>query len=67
MFLPVKELHQQMDSRDVPKEKPKKPDHLIQGPAAGEGLHNRLQCQGWTNSVPLGKNFSFSFTVPQFL
>ncbi|XP_047951404.1 uncharacterized protein LOC125196814 [Salvia hispanica] len=45
-FLSVKELHQQMDSRDVPKEKPKKPDHLIQGPAAGEGLHNRLQCQG---------------------
>ncbi|KAG6427976.1 hypothetical protein SASPL_112224 [Salvia splendens] len=46
MLLPVKELHQQMDSRDVPKEKPKKLDHLIQGPAAGEGLPSRLQCQG---------------------
>ncbi|KAL1548692.1 hypothetical protein AAHA92_16895 [Salvia divinorum] len=45
-FLSVKELHQQMDSQDIPKEKPKKPDHLIQGPAAGEGLPNRLQCQG---------------------
>lgn len=50
MFLPVTELHQLMDSRDVTKEKPKKLDHLIQGPAAGEGLPSRLQCQGWTNS-----------------
>lgn len=52
MLLSVKELHQQRDFRDVPKEKPKKPDHLIFGPAAGEGLPDRLQCQGWTDSVP---------------
>ncbi|KAG6435671.1 hypothetical protein SASPL_100546 [Salvia splendens] len=33
------------DFQDVPKEKPK-PVPLIQGPAAGEGLSDRLQCQG---------------------
>lgn len=36
-LLSVKELHQQRDFQDVPKEKPK-PVPLIQGPAAGEGL-----------------------------
>ncbi|XP_057807389.1 uncharacterized protein LOC131022039 isoform X2 [Salvia miltiorrhiza] len=46
MLLPVKELHQQRDFQDVPKEKPKKSNHLIQGPAAGEGLADRLQCRG---------------------
>ncbi|KAG6432361.1 hypothetical protein SASPL_103937 [Salvia splendens] len=44
-LLSVKELHQQRDFQDVPKEKPK-PVPLIQGPAAGEGLSDRLQCQG---------------------
>ncbi|KAK6260821.1 hypothetical protein QQP08_002143 [Theobroma cacao] len=31
---------------DVPKKNGKKFDHLVLGPAAGEGLPNRLQCQG---------------------
>ncbi|KAI3444697.1 hypothetical protein Pfo_001362 [Paulownia fortunei] len=45
-MLSVKELHQQTNLRDVHKEKPKKFDHLILGPAAGQGLPDRLQCQG---------------------
>ncbi|KAH6789551.1 polyphosphatidylinositol phosphatase [Perilla frutescens var. frutescens] len=47
-LLPVKELHQQRDFGDVRNEKPKpkKLDHLSLGPAAGEGLPDRLQCQG---------------------
>ncbi|KAL1543421.1 hypothetical protein AAHA92_20396 [Salvia divinorum] len=45
-LLSVKELHQQRDFQDVSKEKSKKPYPLIQGPAAGEGLSDRLQCQG---------------------
>ncbi|XP_022757066.1 uncharacterized protein LOC111304612 isoform X1 [Durio zibethinus] len=32
--------------RDAPKKNSKKFDHLVLGPAAGEGLPNRLQCQG---------------------
>ncbi|GMI77218.1 hypothetical protein like AT2G45320 [Hibiscus trionum] len=31
---------------DAPKKATKKFDHLVLGPAAGEGLPNRLQCQG---------------------
>ncbi|KAK8498778.1 hypothetical protein V6N13_140147 [Hibiscus sabdariffa] len=31
---------------DAPKKLTKKFDHLVLGPAAGEGLPNRLQCQG---------------------
>ncbi|KAL0464648.1 UNVERIFIED_CONTAM: hypothetical protein Slati_0352400 [Sesamum latifolium] len=46
MLVSVKELHQQTNLGDVHKEKPKKFDHLILGPAAGEGLPDRLQCQG---------------------
>ncbi|KAL0379667.1 UNVERIFIED_CONTAM: hypothetical protein Sangu_0031000 [Sesamum angustifolium] len=45
-MLSVKELHQQTNLGDVHKEKAKKFDHLILGPAAGEGLPDRLQCQG---------------------
>ncbi|KAL3616546.1 hypothetical protein CASFOL_039936 [Castilleja foliolosa] len=42
----LRELNQQKNSGGVDKEKPKKFDHLVLGPAAGEGLHDRLQCQG---------------------
>ncbi|XVF73416.1 hypothetical protein PTKIN_Ptkin12aG0200200 [Pterospermum kingtungense] len=58
----VLELHQNQTAGDAPKEnikkfddqksalgdapKKKKFDHLVLGPAAGEGLPNRLQCQG---------------------
>ncbi|KAL8495630.1 hypothetical protein ACS0TY_019666 [Phlomoides rotata] len=45
-MLSVKELHQEMHFGDGHKQKPKKFDHLILGPAAGEGLPDRLQCQG---------------------
>ncbi|KAL3829566.1 hypothetical protein ACJIZ3_018368 [Penstemon smallii] len=41
-MLSVSEFHQSSRS----KEKPKKIDHLVLGPAAGEGLPDRLQCQG---------------------
>lgn len=44
-WIPVLELHQH-PSKDLQREKPKKFDHLVLGPAAGEGLSNRLQCQG---------------------
>lgn len=56
MLLSVKELHQQTDFGDVHKEKQKKFDHLILGPAAGEGLPDRLQCQGFMNSTTLKIN-----------
>lgn len=45
-LLSVNELQQQRDLGGVRKEKPKKFDHLILGPASGEGLPDRLQCQG---------------------
>lgn len=45
----VKELREQKDL-GVHKEKPKKFNHLILGPAAGEGLPDRLQCQGFMSS-----------------
>lgn len=32
---------------DAPKKITKKFDHLVLGPAAGEGLPNRLQCRGF--------------------
>ncbi|KAL6565823.1 hypothetical protein OROHE_004878 [Orobanche hederae] len=45
-LLSVEELYQQRDFGDVAKEKPNKFNHVILGPAAGEGLPDRLQCQG---------------------
>ncbi|KAL6513535.1 hypothetical protein OROGR_021021 [Orobanche gracilis] len=45
-LLPVEELYQQRDFGDAAKEKPNKFNHVILGPAAGEGLPDRLQCQG---------------------
>lgn len=55
MLLSVRELDQRRDF-GVPKDKPKKLDHLNLGPAAGEGLPDRLQCQGCINSVPAYKS-----------
>ena len=40
------ELHQDLHVKDSNKNKDKKFDHLVLGPAAGEGLPNRLQCKG---------------------
>ncbi|KAL2511444.1 hypothetical protein Adt_17044 [Abeliophyllum distichum] len=45
-MLPVLELHRHSSVQYQHKEKPKKSDHLVLGPAAGEGLPDRLQCQG---------------------
>lgn len=47
----------------MPKEKPKKLDHLYLGPAAGEGLPDRLQCQGCTNS----ENFASISCILSFI
>ncbi|XP_074321273.1 uncharacterized protein LOC141657826 [Silene latifolia] len=50
IFLPyllsVLELHQFSTTIDQQKKHGTKSDHLILGPAAGQGLQNRLQCQG---------------------
>ncbi|KAJ8538779.1 hypothetical protein K7X08_030075 [Anisodus acutangulus] len=46
-MLSVLELRQQHSVAEVPHRKQyKKLDHLVQGPAAGEGLPDRLQCKG---------------------
>ncbi|KAI3711304.1 hypothetical protein L2E82_41290 [Cichorium intybus] len=45
-FLSVMELHQDSSVKDSHQKKYTKFDHLVLGPAAGEGLPNRLQCQG---------------------
>lgn len=44
-FFSVRELQQSKTFQDLPTKKGKKFDHLVLGPAAGEGLPNRLQCQ----------------------
>ncbi|CAN1792604.1 hypothetical protein LINPERHAP1_LOCUS19739 [Linum perenne] len=41
----VLELHQKV-IEDQPKKQNKKFNHLVLGPAAGQGLPNRLQCEG---------------------
>ncbi|KAH8488461.1 hypothetical protein Peur_059847 [Populus x canadensis] len=42
----VLELHQNPAAQPPPKKMNTKFDHLVLGPAAGQGLPNRLQCQG---------------------
>ncbi|XP_043715736.1 uncharacterized protein LOC122664104 isoform X2 [Telopea speciosissima] len=42
----VLELHQSSIAEVLPKKLNKKFDHLVLGPAAGQGLSDRLQCQG---------------------
>ncbi|KAH7519595.1 hypothetical protein FEM48_Zijuj08G0053600 [Ziziphus jujuba var. spinosa] len=45
-FFSVMELHQKAAVETIHKKQSKKSDHLVLGPAAGQGLPNRLQCQG---------------------
>ncbi|XP_010276794.1 PREDICTED: uncharacterized protein LOC104611443 [Nelumbo nucifera] len=45
-LFPVLELHQYSNIEGLPRKHNKKFDHLVLGPAAGQGLHDRLQCQG---------------------
>ncbi|XP_022886304.1 uncharacterized protein LOC111402313 [Olea europaea var. sylvestris] len=45
-MLPVLKLQQHSSAQYQHKEKPKKFDHLVLGPASGEGVPDRLQCQG---------------------
>ncbi|KAF5178311.1 polyphosphatidylinositol phosphatase [Thalictrum thalictroides] len=49
-FLPfmfsVLELHENSYIEKLPKNHGNKFNHLVLGPAAGQGLHDRLQCQG---------------------
>lgn len=47
LWILVMELHQKASVEDVLKKQSKKSDHLVLGPAAGQGLPNRLQCQGF--------------------
>ncbi|KAJ7950973.1 Nucleotide-diphospho-sugar transferase [Quillaja saponaria] len=47
-LLSVMELHQNPKMEEPHKKIGKKFDHLVLGPAAGQGLSNRLQCQGNT-------------------
>jgi len=47
LFLSVRELHTNSKMEEPPrKQLNKKLNHLVLGPAAGQGLSNRLQCQG---------------------
>ncbi|KAG6538343.1 uncharacterized protein LOC122038256 [Zingiber officinale] len=47
LFLSVSRLYQNPPIQvELERSRPKKSDHLILGPAAGQGLPNRLQCQG---------------------
>lgn len=45
-LLSVLELHNFSTTVDQPKKHSKKSDHLVLGEAAGQGLRNRLHCQG---------------------
>lgn len=47
----VLELHQNPAVEAPQKKINTKFDHLVLGPAAGQGLPNRLQCQGSYNSI----------------
>lgn len=47
LFLSVSRLYQNPPIQvELERSRPKKSDHLVLGPAAGQGLPNRLQCQG---------------------
>ncbi|XP_047322222.1 uncharacterized protein LOC124926100 [Impatiens glandulifera] len=45
-IISVSQLHQDSIKQDGQKRQAKKFDHLVLGPAAGEGFPNRLQCKG---------------------
>ncbi|PKI70425.1 hypothetical protein CRG98_009200 [Punica granatum] len=42
----LKQFQQEPTKRGLPKKSGNKFDHLVLGPAAGQGLSNRLQCEG---------------------
>ncbi|KAK8935591.1 hypothetical protein KSP39_PZI013658 [Platanthera zijinensis] len=46
LLLPVFELHHKPNQKVQKTNFPKKSDQLVLGPSAGQGLPNRLQCQG---------------------
>lgn len=65
-LLSVLELHEKSVVEDLPRKNRQKFDHLILGPAAGQGLPNRLQCQGLKalnktsfQASSIGDNISF--------
>ncbi|KAA8515925.1 hypothetical protein F0562_019104 [Nyssa sinensis] len=66
-FLPhifsVLELHQKTTMEDLHKKQTKKFDHLVLGPAAGEGLHDRLQCQGIKALNKTSNNSNFGESI----
>ena len=49
----VLELHNFSTTVDQPKKHSKKSDHLVLAEAAGQGLRNRLQCQGKFDAIVL--------------
>ena len=51
-LISVLELHQNSTLEYPPKKQSKKSDHLVLGPAAGQGLPNRLQCEGSCSPFP---------------
>lgn len=70
LFIPllfsVSELHlHSKTEQDLSRKQPKKFDRIVLGPAAGQGLPNRLQCEGVkalnkTQSSPLSHVFNYS-------
>lgn len=52
LHISVLELHQDSTLEYPPKKQSKKSDHLVLGPAAGQGLPNRLQCEGSCSPFP---------------
>ncbi|KAJ3688138.1 hypothetical protein LUZ61_017302 [Rhynchospora tenuis] len=55
-------LHQRWNPEETKKLSPKRPDQLVLGPAAGQGLPNRIQCQGTkaVNKIDPSSNYSNS-------
>ncbi|KAL5724579.1 hypothetical protein ACHQM5_007819 [Ranunculus cassubicifolius] len=45
-FFSVMDLHHKSNIEKLSKNNRNKSNHLVFGPAAGQGLHNRLQCEG---------------------
>ncbi|XP_058093368.1 uncharacterized protein LOC131239605 isoform X3 [Magnolia sinica] len=69
LLFSVSELHRKPNlEQDLSKNHAKKFDHLVLGPAAGQGLPNRLQCQGLkalnkTHSLPSSRMLSSSDNI----
>ncbi|KAG2612434.1 uncharacterized protein LOC120703730 isoform X2 [Panicum virgatum] len=61
----VSRLHPWSPEKGVclpPPTAPKRPDHLVLGPAAGQGRHDRLQCHGLTalNNIGISSDRNYS-------